>query len=886
MVKSTQDQKGQQQEQEQEPWFLKSSCPVFFPEHPALTVPQAEFDVFLQSVKPSFANEDTQADQVDEETPVTDKDTETVIISDVSTTADIREDLSKMGVDISDAEGEEKKKKKKAPTTPENDHPFMRGLLAQPGRRPDPITHIQTVENKMLTENRDIAFRSTTEPLVDLFQELEDVISGPRLLELLQAAWQADPATTLKVIFNSRSIHLGKASRHTFYRCAGWLAKYHPQTLLVNLAWLSRPVIEKKVEKKSDEQMADEADMVFVDVDEDKETDESDPARFDVRNGVSHGYWKDLLNLLALHVSGHLDVLTDPHAVLNIYPKKAGRVWPKTQEAAAGRRVEQRKSRHDVAINMFEQDPVHRALHITVARLFAAQLRTDLALLRSEKSADRRRVSLCAKWTPSAERFHDKHTFVVSSIAEILHPFSEFETVWVQQQQQQNYGHDQYTYDPYNREHRELYLRLAREAYRKDVSALRKHLECVERDITAKTYAQIRYERVPSIAMNNYAPLFGTKDPVRFEKYIERVASGKSRISGATLLPSTLIMQVRVAEENRKQAPRSFASFFADMDAVRRRTGGMTGRMNRKGTKKVIDAKVEEINGKVLDGQWNALVQRIKDSGTLENCIAVADVSGSMYSPIFPDRSCPMDSSIGLSLLIAEVAKPPFGGAFITFATNPTVQRIDLSMSIQDKCSFLQRADWAGSTDIVAVFEKLILPMAIENKLRQEDMVKRIFVFSDMQFNAANPCLNTSWSGPNGQGARRDDAFSSSYERIQDRYREAGYEMPELIFWNLAGGRSGYVGARYGSGDPVAPKPVTATEQGTALVSGYSQGMLKVFLDNGSFREEEGQEEIVQSIGEGGEVVVNKLKRRKLDPLNIVKKATCHPAYDMLRVVD
>jgi hypothetical protein len=62
--------------------------------------------------------------------------------------------------------------------------------------------------------------------------------------------------------------------------------------------------------------------------------------------------------------------------------------------------------------------------------------------------------------------------------------------------------------------------------------------------------------------------------------------------------------------------------------------------------------------------------------------------------------------------------------------------------------------------------------------------------------------------------------------------------------------------------------------------------MLKVFLDSGSFDDEEAEEEIVEKVGEDGEVIVEKQKRQKLDPISVVKKAIGHPAYNMLRVVD
>ncbi|KAF3769792.1 hypothetical protein M406DRAFT_247767 [Cryphonectria parasitica EP155] len=793
-----------------DPWFLRSTHPVFLPAHSALVLPEDEFEIFLQKDLKSMegTSESNEAYQLSEKTESS-EDSEAVVVSDVSTTADVREILDDINIDVDDSDS-----KDDAPSD---------------------------MQNKMLTENADIAYRSTTEPLVDLFTELEDVVSGPRLLELLERAWRVDPVVTLKIIFNSRSIHLGKASRHTFYRCAGWLAKKHPRTLITNLPWLNRPLIQKKAEKKDDKRKTDDDyDDELVIVEED--LDDNDPARFDVKNGVAHGYWKDLLNILALHVNDKLDVLSNPRDILNIEREEDKRLWPKTQDDANIIRHEKRNARHDAAIKHFNNDSIYRALHLAVARLFATQLKADLNLLKGDDARARRNISLCGKWAPSLERFHDKHTSVATSIAEILHPLPEFT------------GFD--TYDPENIDQRTLYLRHAREAYRKDLAALRKHLGCVERDITANTYKNIKYERVPSIAMNNYAALFARKDTDRFEQYVDQVATGKARISGATLLPSTLVKMVRESLRTRK---RSFSQLAGDR--------------KHKGAKDLVQAKMDEITAKSLDGQWNTLVQRTKDSGTLQNCIAVADVSGSMESPAFPDRTCPMDSAIGLSLLIAEVCKPPFGGAFITFSTNPKVEEVDLAQTFQDKYLQLKRAEWGMSTDFEAVFEKLILPMAIRDKLKPEDMVKRIFVFSDMHFNNAVDRTASPWA--------------TSYERIEKRFRDAGYDMPELVFWNLAGGRAGYMGGHWGSqGDPTAPKPVTAEQTGTALVSGYSQGMLKVFLDNGTFEDEEEEEEIVEKIGDDGEVIIDKAKKRKLDPMSVLNKAVRHKAYSMLRVVD
>ena len=837
-------------------WYLKSSCPVYLPSYDALTASRSEFDAYIRrEVAQRHAGTiSTQSEAKHAATHNSDSLTEVT----PSTTAEIQQGLKDMDVDEPEAD-----KSETAKVQGTAEHPFMEGLH----KAAEEDLEMPDMTNRMLTENNDLAYQSTTDDLVDLMAELEDVITGPRLNDLLNSAWRADPLMTLKLIFNARSIHLGKSSRKTFYMCAGWLAQNHPLTLVANLRWLSRPVIEKKQKKE-------EGDDEVVLVEEEKDDDYM--TKYDVKNGVSHGYWKDLLNILTIAANGKLSVLADPADVLNsenpgIFKGKSlavsrrekkkracGFDWRKKRADRPGSgpkrtvardmyprvqtvsmdgveekvqpdkrhwkeiRRETREKRQIRAIKALHQDAVYRALHLTTARLFAEQLEADLNALRGDNHKAKRGISLCAKWAPSHDHFHDKHTLIVSSIAEILYPRETLDHLLT------------------SGDNREIYLRHAREKYRVDTSALRKHLEVVERHITTQAFEQIKYNRVPSVAMSKYSKLFIEKDFDNFDKYIDKVAAGKSSISGATLFPSTL---VKLAGEYR--------------------TGAITReQLQDLSPSQIVERKMNELQSRVTDGQWQTLVQRVRDSGTLDSCIAVADVSGSMCGPRFPDGTCPMDSSIGLSLLVASVVNKPFGGTFITFDTNPQVCKIDLDAPFSQQVDTLRCADWGGSTDFVAVFLDLILPMAVKNKLKQEDMVKRVFVFSDMQFNQA--------------GNYRDRKnWGSSYDTIKKEYAKKGYEMPELVFWNLAGGRGG-----------MASKPVTTEDKGTCLVSGYSQGMLKVFLDSGGFEDpgDETEDAEMVVINAKGEEEIR--KDRKIDPLSTVKKAVSHKAYEMLEVLD
>ena len=188
--------------------------------------------------------------------------------------------------------------------------------------------------------------------------------------------------------------------------------------------------------------------------------------------------------------------------------------------------------------------------------------------------------------------------------------------------------------------------------------------------------------------------------------------------------------------------------------------------------------------------QWNNLPNWL--DGKPNSIIPVCDVSGSMTC----NNGIPMAMSVGLGLYISERNVGPFKDAFITFSDHPKMQV--LYGDINERIKQLVNADWGGSTNLVKVFE-IILRKAIDTKLPQDLMPKTILVISDMEFNYCGRLTN--------------------YETIKQAYQVAGYECPQVVFWNV-NGRTGNI-------------PVTINDKGVALISGASPSIIKsVLTDN------------------------------------------------------
>ena len=291
------------------------------------------------------------------------------------------------------------------------------------------------------------------------------------------------------------------------------------------------------------------------------------------------------------------------------------------------------------------------------------------------------------------------------------------------------------------------YAYRVRDRLRKQVLVpLRKILALPEIYIGANRWDGIKYNRVASVAMKFYKEKFLKYDKDRFEKYLEDVKAGKSTIAAGALLPHEIIKSLN------------------DNDG-----------------------------GQVAELQWKRMVDDLLKKGKLKNCLAICDVSGSM-------EGVPMEVSVALGVLVSELSEEPWKGKLITFSKKPKLHLIQ-GNDLASKTSFVRRMEWGTSTDFQKVFN-LILEVAVNGKLKEDQMVKRLFVFSDMEFDKAS---RNNWE--------------TDYEAIQRKFRKKGYgsAIPEIVFWNLRDSSA---------------TPVPGTQNGVALVSGYSKNLMKLFLDN------------------------------------------------------
>lgn len=195
----------------------------------------------------------------------------------------------------------------------------------------------------------------------------------------------------------------------------------------------------------------------------------------------------------------------------------------------------------------------------------------------------------------------------------------------------------------------------------------------------------------------------------------------------------------------------------------------------------------------VASAQWDALTNNVNDG----NVIPIVDTSGSMsWVKVGNTKYTPLEVALALGLYCATKNTGKFKDIALTFSDNPRL--LSLSGTLSQKYGQMNYGDWGGSTNLAAAFD-VLLTTAVKGNVPQDEMPKTLLILSDMQFN---------------QGCNRNDR---AIDMIRKKYQAAGYEVPNVVYWNL------------NAADNV---PVTFDEKGTALVSGFNTHIMKAVMDN------------------------------------------------------
>lgn len=336
-------------------------------------------------------------------------------------------------------------------------------------------------------------------------------------------------------------------------------------------------------------------------------------------------------------------------------------------------------------------------------------------------------------------------------------------------------------------------------AYRRMISALNKHIDTVEVKMCARHFADIEPSHVPGRALQKYRKAFLNEASTFKNGHHDKFARGE-----------------RSTEYDRVVAALHFSAHFA---------AGAKGEVKIKGADTVYPHEVVEAvyrgDGSESEknlrlGQWAAFVAKAKEGGTLKNCLAMCDFSGSM-------DGVPMMVSLALGMLIAEISG---SHKILTFDSIPQWHTFNPAHSIYEKVASIGNIGHGLSTDFQKAMD-LVLEDIKERRLKPEDVPKDLIVFTDMGWDQA--CSSSEQSSFTGNSYRHNvktEQWQTHIQMIRENFRRAGEDMwgipfvpPRIVIWNLRAEYSDF--------------HARADEEGVVMLSGWSPALFKVLQEKG-----------------------------------------------------
>lgn len=268
-------------------------------------------------------------------------------------------------------------------------------------------------------------------------------------------------------------------------------------------------------------------------------------------------------------------------------------------------------------------------------------------------------------------------------------------------------------------------LHLEPRKYRKMLSALRKHINVVERQMSAGEWGLIDYAKVPSYAMHNYGSAFAKHDHERFDAYLKSVSKGEVKINAATLYPYDLV--------EKYMNTREVGTHYGDCFVARNENA-------------------------VVEAQWKALPNYLTKP---MNTVVMADVSGSMHGR-------PMATSIGLAIYLAQRNVGAYRNQYMTFTDQPHFVNIKEGASLLENVQKVASAGVGYSTNLEKAFQE-VLDVAVANKVPANQMPKTFVVISDMEIDHY----------------MRPGRHWDFLKVMEARYNAKDYALPRIILWNV-----------------------------------------------------------------------------------------------------
>ncbi len=273
------------------------------------------------------------------------------------------------------------------------------------------------------------------------------------------------------------------------------------------------------------------------------------------------------------------------------------------------------------------------------------------------------------------------------------------------------------------------YLHMSSKEYRQMLSKLRKHINVLERLMSANEWDKIEFDKIPSKAGLVYRNAFARRDLIA-KKYENFIKDKNTSVNAGTLYPYEIVEKAT----------------------------------------KVYSRNLHNVERLAINKYWEN--QKDYLNGASPSMLCVVDTSGSMWGR-------PLNVACSLGLYCAERMTGEFANKYISFSSRPQLIETE-GVDFVDKVHRIYNTNLCENTDLPKVFD-LLLDTVISGEAKKEDLPKTLVVISDMEIDYMT---GGSWYS-SGSAHWTTKTAATEMDKIRRKWSSYGLELPKLVYWNV-----------------------------------------------------------------------------------------------------
>ena len=269
---------------------------------------------------------------------------------------------------------------------------------------------------------------------------------------------------------------------------------------------------------------------------------------------------------------------------------------------------------------------------------------------------------------------------------------------------------------------------ITRKTYRQYISKIRNYANNIERLLTEKRYDEIKFSRIPKLALMKYKEVLLKVNYEKFIIYLTFLKLKQDILDTKPYSPFDMVLQYN----------------------------------------RILKDGIETEPMEIVESEWDKIIIMALTKNIFKKTLCVIDTTGSMYqhkiSNIYVDSKVAINIGVAFAILVARCADKPFNNTIMNYSEDPKYIYLRRDEILLDSLQKIINFETSTKSNLKKIYDKILETVNFNEK---QGMLEQIIIFSDKPFTESyNDHINV-------------------INDVNEKYSIYGFKVPNILYFNI-----------------------------------------------------------------------------------------------------